>query len=32
MALSYPLSLAAFQDKAKITVAEFVLNNPRQIS
>jgi|AntRauTorckE5430_2_1112549.scaffolds.fasta_scaffold17752_2 hypothetical protein len=32
MALSYPLSLAAFQDRAKITVAEFVINNPRQIS
>lgn len=31
MALTYPLSLAAFQDKFRISVAEFYLNNPRQI-
>jgi len=31
MPLSYPLSLADFQDKLKLSSAEFFLNNPRQI-
>lgn len=31
MALTFPLSLAQFQDKLKISVAEFYLSNPRQV-
>jgi len=31
MPLTYPLSLAAFQDKAKIAVSEFYINNPREL-
>jgi len=31
MPITYPLSLAAFQDKARITVAEFYINNPREL-